>query len=400
MKNIDIVKVGKNSSANKNNQDSIYRVPRSPKNKPKPRKARSKRIGLGIGFIAKQTIGGMFDGDIFLASLIRNIFSIRTILFVLIPIWYFQLQYLFVLKPDQLLSRLKSFISPQNTFQFVGLGLAILILIILSWLADTILVPAIYRYKYQKIDGRKAKMLNTFKESIRNSAAISANKLYKFITIAIIAGLFIASLYFMYIIGYGSVRSQLWLSVPVVLIFSFIILIYSKFRLYMQASVSVGLSSEQGKYRISFKQAFLKPLRSIQQMSLWLVFFLLAIFASLAVLYLEIQVLAAGLPAIKVALFMAILMTSIYLIWTFWTSFQSSFGVAMLNYERSITKLHFQIDEDSGYFGFFIIIILLLIVIAIYFAVSFALSTQISDILVSIWEKLPDSVKVNLPKPK
>ena len=176
MKNIDIVKAGKNSEQN-SKKDHIYHVPRDVKPKIKSKPKKIKPSGLGVWFALKSGLSSIFSSDIFLPALLRNIFSLRTTILVLIPIIYFQIKYFIVLKPDQVLSRLKSFISPQNTFQFVGLGLVVLVAIILSWLADTIILPALYRYKYQKIDNRPVKIFNSLKESLRNMGSFSANKI-------------------------------------------------------------------------------------------------------------------------------------------------------------------------------------------------------------------------------
>ena len=398
MKNIDIVKAGKNSEQN-SKKDHIYHVPRDVKPKIKSKPKKIKPSGLGVWFALKSGLSSIFSSDIFLPALLRNIFSLRTTILVLIPIIYFQIKYFIVLKPDQVLSRLKSFISPQNTFQFVGLGLVVLVAIILSWLADTIILPALYRYKYQKIDNRPVKIFNSLKESLRNMGSFSANKIYKCIIAVIIFMILIAFMYFVYILGYGSLKSQLWLSVPVLVVFGLIFLIYAKFRLCMQAFAAVGLNSDQNKFGLAFKQSFLRPLYSIQQGFVWLIALLFPISASVMIVLAETSILNSGRSIGVTILYLSFLTTLIYMVWSAWTSFQVGFTSALANYERPLSKLHFQVDDENGYFGFWIVVIMILITIAIYFAVSFAFSSQISDILVGIWEKLPDTIRVNIPKP-
>ena len=396
MKNIDIVKVNKKNSKSK--EEAIYRAPKSLKNQ-NNRPKRQKNIGLGIGFAFKSSILSVFDSGIFLASFIRNIFSIRTIFFIAIPIIYFQLKYIIVLKPDQLLDRLKSFISPQNTFQFVGFGLAFLIIVILSWLADTILMPGLYRYRYQKIDSRPTKVSIAAKESIRNVGGISLNKLIKALIFIGFFLLLVLSIYLMYVVGYGSLKSQFSLYITVLMVFSFIYLIYVKFRFYMQTSYSIALGSSQSKLLISSKQSFMRPLRSIAQSFIWLGALLAVITISLGLVFLESQILYNTESISLNILYLSIITTSLYLLWSSWTAFQVGYWSGLVNYERALSHLHFQADEESGYFGLWILIIVIMIIIAIYFFVSLVLSSQLSDILVGIWDKLPDSIKINIPKP-
>ncbi len=396
MKNIDIVKVNKKNSKSK--EEAIYRAPKSLKNQ-NNRPKRQKNIGLGIGFAFKSSILSVFDSGIFLASFIRNIFSIRTIFFIAIPIIYFQLKYIIVLKPDQLLDRLKSFISPQNTFQFVGFGLAFLIIVILSWLADTILMPGLYRYRYQKIDSRPTKVSIAVKESIRNVGGISLNKLIKALIFIGFFLLLVLSIYLMYVVGYGSLKRQFSLYITVLMVFSFIYLIYVKFRFYMQTSYSIALGSSQNKLLISSKQSFMRPLRSIAQSFIWLGALLAVITISLGLVFLESQILYNTESISLNILYLSIITTSLYLLWSSWTAFQVGYWSGLVNYERALSHVHFQADEESGYFGLWILIIVIMIIIAVYFFVSLVLSSQLSDILVGIWDKLPDSIKINIPKP-
>lgn len=396
MKNIDIVKVDKKNSKSK--EEAIYRAPKSLKNQ-NNRPKRQKNIGLGIGFAIKSSILSVFDSGIFLASFIRNIFSIRTIFFIAIPIIYFQLKYIIVLKPDQLLDRLKSFISPQNTFQFVGFGLAFLIIVILSWLADTILMPGLYRYRYQKIDSRPTKVSIAIKESIRNIGGISLNKLIKALIFIGFFLLLVLSIYLMYVVGYGSLKSQFSLYITVLMVFSFIYLIYVKFRFYMQTSYSIALGSSQNKLLISSKQSFMRPLRSIAQSFIWSGVLLAVITISLGLVFLESQILYNTESISLNILYLSIITTSLYLLWSSWTAFQVGYWSGLVNYERALSHVHFQADEESGYFGLWILIIVIMIIIAVYFFVSLVLSSQLSDILVGIWDKLPDSIKINIPKP-
>ena len=398
MKNIDIVRRDKKNSSKKV-EKPFYSVPKYSK-KPKTLTKNSKKhIGLGLFFSLKYAFKSIFNPDIFLLSFIRNIFSLRTLFFSILAFVYFSVSYVAVLKPDELLSSLKSFLSPSNTFQFVGIGLIVLFLITISWLMDSIILPTIYRYEYQKIDLRPIKSIRVFLEITRNIGSIVFNKLNKlivFIPSLIMATLFV---YALYILGYGSLKLQISLFIFALIIIFIGFFIYTKFRYYMQVSSAIALNSDQKKFLISFRQSHFKPIRSTLQSIIWAFVLFVFICLSLAVVYVEISILNNSYSMASNILILSASTTIIYLIWSVWTSFQAGYWTGILNYERSVTKLHFSADQESGYLGFWVLIIILLIIFAFYFALSFAYSAQLSEFLVNIWDKLPDTIKINLPKP-
>jgi hypothetical protein len=98
-------------------------------------------------------------------------------------------------------------------------------------------------------------------------------------------------------------------------------------------------------------------------------------------------------------LYLSLITTSIYLLWTAWTALQGGFWAGLVNYEKSTSHIYFQSDEDGGYLGLWVLAVVLLLVVAMYFAISFAFSSEISSVLSQIWDKLPDTIKINIPKP-
>jgi uncharacterized membrane protein len=75
------------------------------------------------------------------------------------------------------------------------------------------------------------------------------------------------------------------------------------------------------------------------------------------------------------------------------------YWASLTNYEKHMSKIGFHIDREGDYFGFWIIIIAVLVVLVLYFVVSFMFSAQISEFLTNAWNALPDSFKLNIPKP-
>jgi hypothetical protein len=397
MKNIDIVKV-KKKQTNRETDRTIYRVPKKDETA-KKLSPKQKNIGLGLIFALNNSLSSVLDSEIFLVSFLRNLLSLRTVFFAVVPIVYFQLKYILILNPDQILVNLKSTLSPQNTFYFVGVGLVLVLLVIASWLADTIILSAIYRYKYQKIDSRSTRISGSIADILKDIGAVSLNKLAKTTIFIGIIILFSLSIYSMYIVGYGELKNQITLYILVSAVFSLLYLLFTKFRFYLQASVAVGMSSKPNKLIASATQSFLRPARSLAHSAVWLVGLLFFIAISFGLSYLEVMVLNSTESFSLNVLYLSLITTSIYLLWTAWTALQAGFWAGLVNYEKSTSHIYFQSDEDGGYLGLWVLAVVLLLVVAMYFAISFAFSSEISSVLSQIWDKLPDTIKINIPKP-
>jgi hypothetical protein len=153
----------------------------------------------------------------------------------------------------------------------VGVGLVLVLLVIASWLADTIILSAIYRYKYQKIDSRSTRISGSIADILKDIGAVSLNKLAKTTIFIGIIILFSLSIYSMYIVGYGELKNQITLYILVSAVLSLLYLLFTKFRFYLQASVAVGMSSKPNKLIASATQSFLRPARSLAHSAVWLV---------------------------------------------------------------------------------------------------------------------------------
>jgi len=389
MKNIDIVKVSKKPS-NKEAQRT---------KKPKLAKKSKKKIGFALGYGIFEGLRSVFDGSIFAFSFLRNAFSLKPLLFILVPLIYFEIKYLFVLKPDEILTSLKSFLTPQNTFQFVAIGLVALLLIIISWLLDTIIVSGLYRYKFQKIDYRPAKATASIDDMVKFSGGASISKVIKAVFFIISFILFGALFYLGYILGYGSLSTQITLffiiSIFVLVYYS----IYLKFRFTMQNSSAISLGLGSNKFITSLKQSFSHPLRSFCQGIVWLFTLLISVSLSGLFTYLLIRNLTAndsiGINVASLTIFTFV----IYATWSIWNTFTVGYWASLTNYEKHMSKIGFHIDREGDYFGFWIIIIAVLVVLVLYFVVSFMFSAQISEFLTEAWSILPDTIKINVPKP-
>jgi len=392
MKNIDIVKISKKSEPKKTKQ--IYRVPRQHK-----KSISSKKLSIGLGFGLLNGFKAIFDSSVFLFFFLRNIFSFKPLFFIFSPLVYCELRYLFVLKPDQILSTTKSLLTPQNTFQFVAFGLVISVLLIVSWLLDSFIVSGLMRYYFQRIDHRKSTALRNINETIKNTATIVLAKVQKKLVFITFFILLCSLLYCSFVVGYGSIKNQISLYILSSILMFFIYTFYLKFRFVLQSSSAIGLNSQKKKFTISLAQAFKHPVRSFLQSSFWISLFLMIIFLSFFLAYFLINLLINTESVATNIVYLSVYSALIYILWSCWSAYSIGYWSALENYEKNMTKLSFYADKDSDYFAFWVLVTAIIVVLIAYCVIGFIFSSMISEFLVSIWNSLPDTVKINIPKP-
>lgn len=392
MKSIDIIKISKSPKPKKPKQ--IYHVPRQDK-----KKLRSKKLSMGLGLGLFNGIKTVFDSSVFMFSILRGLFSYKPLIFIIAPLIYFELRYLLVLKPDQILSSIKSILTPQNTFQFVAFGLAIIVLLILSWLFDTFIVSALMRYNFQKIDHRKSTAIRNINETVKNTGTMVLAKIQrKFVFIFLILS-FVLLIYCSFILGYGSLTNQITFYILSSAFFVIIYTFYIKFRFTLQASSAIGLSNQKKKFSNSLAHTFKHPLRSFFQSLLWILILFLIILISSYMAYLLINLLISSEAVVANIFYLSTYSVLIYILWSCWTAFNVGYWSFIENYEKHMTRFSFYADRDNDYFAFWILVIIILIILITYFAISFVFASEISEFLVIIWNSLPETVKINVPKP-
>jgi hypothetical protein len=405
-RNIDITKVRKKGSINvtqkpKESISGVYKVVEPNKEKPKIKiKKIPKKSKPTYTAALKESFLSILNIDIFGLSLLRNIFSLRVIFFVLLPFAYIQLKYLLVLKPDQLLANFRSVVSPDNTFDFLIWGLFILVICIISWLADSALLPTMYRYKYQKLDGRKVNIGRSFLDIINNFLTVISAKFVRFIQAILGVLILILILYAVYLLGYGSLKLQLtWLTVLSLVLFV-VLMVFCNFKYWLNIVTAVELYDSEKKYKRIIKNTLLRPFSSFGHGVSWLFGLALTITLSLAAAILEINILITAPIDLSTVLYLAGLTTLIYLVWSIWTASGVGYWTSIVHARREEARVRFGSAQDGSIFGFIIVLVILILLIGGYLLIAFLFSTQISEALLSIWSKLPQSLKFNLSKPQ
>lgn len=338
--------------------------------------------------------------DIFQFAFVRNLFSLRVLFFATLPIFVYQLRYIFVLKPDELLEGAKSGLGGESTSAIIAVGLAILTLIVISWLADSLITPAIIRYRYQQLDHRYVQISRTLRESssvVLHNVWQKAVKAMVFILLVII--LLIAT-YVAYVLSYGSTQQQVIFYGVIVIISALLFILYFSLRFWLQTITAIGDMGDQGTISLAFRQIVRHPLVSLGYSLSWIIGLLFVIGLSLALVALVIY----GLDNTSVVSVHIILLASsttlICILWSAWTAWQDGYWTKLVHSRSHEMRLVMSHEDQLGYWHFLVLVIAILFIIGLYVIVAFVFSDQINALLQNIGSRLPNSFELNLPKPQ
>ena len=395
---IDIARVNKAKTTSR--ASSIGPTPKDhSEHQPKAKPASRSKAKIAYLSLIWSSITAVFRSDIFMLSFLRNLLSIRVLLFAILPFVYFQLRYMLILKPDKILVNLKAVLDPSNSFRFITWLAAGFLLVLVSWLADTIIYPALVRIRYQQLDDRKPVIKNAIGDSLKGIIPNSLQKLTKSAVALALIAIALAGYYAMYIMGYGELRLQIWLYVIFSLVVLVVFCIYTSFRLWLQVTTAIGSNQGKSKLVISARQVMLHPLSGFWHGFNWLVSLAAFVAASLALVGAEIYLLIKVQSVTLNILLLAVFTTALYLLWTVWSASRVGYWSYIVHFRRHIAKLGFSSEAETSYIGLWIVIIAVLLVFGLFLAICIAYSGDLSALLSSIWTKLPDTIKVNLPRP-
>ncbi len=394
-RNIDIARVEKNKPHGASASSTRAKRQRSPQ---KPLIADSTSYASYFTLLWSG-ITAIFSSEIFLLSLLRNLLSLRVLCFAILPLVYFQLHFLSVLKPDQALVKLKLILAPSNTFQFIMLVSVVFLLMLASWLADTIIIPALIRLRYQQLDRRKALISAALADSLKGVVSNSLQKLTKLIVLIFVLVLVVVGYYAIYLLGYGSLSIQIWFYCLFSILVLVILCLFISFKFWLQASTAIGSGYGKSKFLMSIKQVSLHPGRALCYGISWLGFLSATIFASLGLAYAEILLLQTIQSVTANILWLAIFTTLLYILWSIWSASQVGFWTALVRSRRHPAHLVFSSEGESGYMGLLVVVITILLISGAFLAICVAYSSQLSLVLSEVWSRLPDTIKINLTKP-
>lgn len=409
-RNIDIKKVPKVRATKQSNPGLDIKMRTKPAPMVKP-KAESKNVSPKpkqrtkdhrVGYFAVQASAwrAVATADIFQFSFVRNLFSLRVLFFAVLPIFIYQLRYILVLKPDELLNNLKSGLGAESTSGIIAFGMALLTLAIVSWLADTLITPAILRYRYQQLDKRRVSIGRTLRES---SSVVLHNVWQKTVKTAVfiimVLALFIG-LYVSYVLGYGSISQQVVFGSIVGFVVLLLFCMYFALRFWMQTITAVGGTGERSGISLAFRQLFRHPLTSFGYGLSWVVSLIITIALSILIVMMTVY----GLDNTNVVslhiIYLAGSTTLICVLWSVWTAWQNGYWSKLVHSRSRELRLVVSHEDQLQYWHFLILIIFVLFVITIYIVLAYLFADQLNSALRSISSKLPHSFELNLPKPQ
>lgn len=355
---------------------------------------------LGFWMLILRSWGLVFDAKVFQLSLLRNLLSLRGLFFALIPFAYFQLRFYFVLKPNQILSKANRLTASENTSIFLSVFALLLVMLLISFLADNLIAPAMMRYNFQKIGNRKPRLYGAIKESASISLAYTAIKFIKVLVFLLVFGLSMVCILGAYLLGRGSTAEMiLYLSVAttvVVLLLS----LYFAFKYWLLGGVAIGYRVGVSKLKLALKRVFGHFISSAGLGLNWLITLLGFCALSLTLSYLVIVFVDKSDSWPVQLVLLALGTTAVYFVWSIWTVWQSGYWGSIIESKALEEGLVYSRVSDSSGWQFFGLLVICTFVVLGFFVASLMYSDILISLLGSISKNIPDNLQFSFPKPQ
>lgn len=389
-RSIDIAKV---------NRSRTSPVSAAPTSSPKPLRHHIPKK-LGFWTLILRSWGLVFDAKVFQLSLLRNLLSLRGLFFALIPFAYFQLRFYFVLKPNQILSKANRLTASENTSIFLSVFALLLVMLLISFLADNLIAPALMRYNFQKIGNRKPKLYRAIKESASISLAYTTIKFIKVVVFLLVLGLSTVCVFGAYLLGSGSITQMiLYLSV-VTTVVVLLLSLYFAFKYWLLGGVAIGYRAGVSKFKLALKRVFGHFISSAGMGLNWLITLSVFCALSLTLSYLVIVFVDKSDSWLVQLVLLALGTTAVYFVWSIWTAWQSGYWSCIIeNKALEEGLLYSRVSYSSGW-QFFVLLVICTFIVLGCFVISLMYSDRLIDLLGSLSKNIPDKLQYNLPKPQ
>lgn len=354
---------------------------------------------LGYFKLLTQSWRAVFDSNIFQLSLLRNLLGIRAPLIALIPFVFFQLRYFLVLKPDQILAKAKNLVDPQNSSALITTSGLVLAAILVSFVADSIISPALQRYNFQKLAGRKVKMSGCLADAMSLSYSSAGQRLMKLVILVVTLSLVAGILYLAYIFGYGSLSGQISyfaMAMPIILIMASL---YFSFKYWLQASFAIAGKDSRNRLMVAFDRILKHPLNSFGTGLIWVLKLMIFSLLAVGIAGLEIYLINSTGSIMAQLAVLALGTTLIYLIWSVWTAWQAGYWSSIVEYHATKERLLFEPVMDARYWQFISLVIIFALVVISYIIFCYMNADKIIVFLQGLSQRLPENLKITLPKP-
>ncbi len=366
----------------------------TPTRAPAPRPAQS-----GVITMVSSAWKSVLIADIFQLSLARNLLGARVLFFVILPILIFQLRYLSVLKLDELLIELKAGVSAQNTSMLIVLGGTILIIALVSIIADSLITPALLRFRYQQLDNREPKLSNSLKQSASQILGSFLQKIVKVMVFMLILGFAALTILAIYVLGYGSIYQQAFLCLCALVVLIMMIAVYSTLRFWLMASVAIGTETGTAKLSPAFKYTLSHPLASIKYGFVWMLHLMLFFGLSLALVAINVYLIDTTTAVSLQILVLSSFSTFLYILWSVWTAWQVGYWARVVRVHGMKAGLVMHNNRNPGYLSLLIVVMIAAVIVITYFIASSAVSAELASYLTQLSSSLPSSIDIKLPRP-
>lgn len=347
----------------------------------------------------KEYFIGIFEPISIQTSIFRSLLSIRTLLFILLPVIIYQLKYITVLNPGQLLSQIKSLIVPESSFSFVvSLSLA-LVIIFLGFVVNTILFNILLENKFFLCINKKVSILSIAKNSISIVLTGILQKSFNaFIFLAtIMLGWF--SWYFISLFGYGSNIALVVTSILITIILSILLAYYRFYNFHTLTGVAVSNDFFIDRNLSVLSLISEKPIATLATAIKNVLILLIFAAVGLSLALLQVFALEASRSVSLSILYLAIYSTLVVVIWSVWISWNTSFWQKSFVQNNPELSKNYILNLKNDYTGLLILTVIFIGLFLAYWLSVFIFSDQIAIFVQSLSSAIPDSFEFNIPEP-
>ena len=342
---------------------------------------------------------GIFESISIQTSIFRSLLSVRTLFFILLPVIIYQLKYITVLNPGQLLLQLKSLIAPESSFSFVVSLCLALVIIFLGLVINTTLFNILLQHKFYIFINKKVSILNIAKNSI--SIVLTGILQRSFNAFILLATIMLGWLtwYFVSLFGYGSSIVLVVTSIFIIIILSIVLAYYRFYSYYTLAGVAISndffidrnlsvISVISEKPTATLATAIKNVLLLITFVAIGLIMALVQVFA-----------LEASQSVSLSILYLAIYSTLAVVIWSVWISWNTSFWQKSFAQNNPELSKNFDLNLKNDYTGLLILTVIFIGLFLVYWLSVFIFSDQIATFVQNLSSAIPGSFDFNIPGP-
>lgn len=340
--------------------------------------------------------------EVFHLSILRTIFSLRPFFFSILPVIFFQFSGSLALRSEQALTRLHHITASEQTSNYILAGGIVLSLLCISWFADMLVAPALAKLANARLDNRKLSgtkaLLNSIGE-INQTLVIRLFHGFGFILFLFFSGMVLLVSQQLAVssrehLTYGLVAVGL-----VIIFLAFHEIVRWLSQGYVATTASLG-----GGIGLTFKNIGRKFFRKLGNSLSWLMGLSLYLGASMGLVWLEIYLLSRTTNFGLSVLYLAIITTSLYLLWTNWIAFSNNYWTTLALKRTPHTQIAHAVRnaQKTERFRIWPVVLVFTILAILVLGYFFIMITNVDIVILAfskISSSLPKNLQVLVPRP-